>query len=83
MGRPRGVPTKRKELRLEARQVEILEALIATATMGKPSLVSLVRQAVDDFLDHQLRQPGVREKVEGHLREGRRVVNLHEVRTDT
>ena len=82
MGRPRGAPTKRKEFRLEARQVEMLEALIATASLGKPTLVSLIRQAVDEFIAQGLKKPEVRERVERHLKEHRRVVNLHEVRND-
>lgn len=80
MGRPRGVPTTRKEFRLEARQVEYLEALIATAPLGKPPFVSLVRQAVDEFISRKLRRAGVREQVERYLKQGRQVVNLHAVR---
>ncbi len=83
MGRPRGAPTTRKEFRLEARQIELVEALIATSSLGKPTLVSLMRQAVDEFIDREIKKPGVRERVEGHLKETKRVVNLHEVRKDS
>lgn len=82
MGRPRGVPTKRKEFRLEARQVEYLEALIATAPLGKPTLVSLVRQAVDEFTSRELMKAGVRDQVQRYFKERRKVVNLHEVRKE-
>ena len=82
MGRPRGVPTTRKEFRLEPRQIDHLEALIATAALGKPPLVSLVRQAVDEFVARELLKAGVREQVERYLKERRRVVNLHEVRKE-
>lgn len=82
MGRPRGVPTTRKEFRLEARQLEYLEALIATASLGKPPLVSLVRQAVDDFIARELAKPGVRPEVEHYLKNHRRVVNLRDVRKE-
>ncbi len=80
MGRPRGVPTTRKEFRLEARQVEHLEALIATAPLGKPTFVSLIRQAVDEFVSRELTRAGVREQVESYLKQSGRVVNLHQVR---
>lgn len=81
-GRPRGVATARKEFRLEPRQVESLEALQQAAPLGRPSLVSLVRQAVDQFVDRQMTQPEVRERVERYYNERRRVVNLHEVRKE-
>lgn len=70
----------RKEFRLEPRQIEHLEALIATASLGKPPLVSLIRQAVDEFISSELLKSGVRERVERYLKERGRVVNLHEVR---
>jgi len=82
MGRPRGTPTTRKEFRLEARQVELLEALIATATLGKPSMVSLARQAVDQFIAREIAKPGARERLEAYLNERRKVVRLHDVRKD-
>lgn len=82
MGRPPGVPTKRKEARLTAQQVETLEALRATSDLGPPSFVSLVRQAVDQFIDRQLAKPEVRERIENYHKEHRRVVNLHEVRKE-
>ena len=79
MGRPRGAVTTRKEFRLEARQVEYLEAFIATASLGKPTLVSVVRQAVDQFIARELKNPEVRDQMERYFKENRRVVNLHEV----
>lgn len=82
MGRPRGVPTSRKEVRLEARQVEYLDALIATAGLGKPTFVSLVRQAVDDLIDRELSKAAVRSQVERHLNERRGIVKLREVHND-
>ena len=69
MGRPPGKPTARKEFRLEARQLGYLEALIATATLGRPSFVSLVRQAVDEFISRELEMPDVRSRVDRYLRE--------------
>jgi hypothetical protein len=83
MGRPRGVPTTRKEFRLEARQVEYFEALRETAALGKPSLVSLARQAVDEFITRELAKRDVRSRVERYLNEHRKIVKLHEVRKDT
>jgi hypothetical protein len=80
MGRPPGVATARKEVRLEARQVDQLEALIATAPLGKPSFVSLVRQAVDELIVREFARPGVRNQVEKYLKERRGIVNLTEVR---
>lgn len=82
MGRPRGVPTERKEFRLEARQVQYLEALIATATLGKPTLVSLVRQAVDDLIKREVAKPDVRARVESFLRQRRKVVNLRDLKRE-
>lgn len=82
MGRPKGVPTTRKEFRLEDRQVELLEALRVTATLGTPPLVSLVRQAVDQFISREMGKPEVRERVEVYLNERRKVVNLREVGKD-
>ncbi len=82
MARPRGVPTQRKEFRLEARQVEYLEAFIATAPLGTPPLVSLVRQALDEFIKRELSKPDVRARVEGFLRQRRKVVNLRDVKKD-
>lgn len=79
MGRPKGVSTTRKEFRLEDRQVEMLEALQVTASLGTPPLVSLVRQAVDQFLARELAKPEVRERVEAYLKERRKVVTLREV----
>lgn len=79
MGRPRGAPTRRKEFRLEERQVEYLEALIEVAPIGKPTLVSIIRQAVDDFIALELSKPDVRQRVDRILREQRKVVNLHDV----
>jgi hypothetical protein len=81
MGRPRGVPTSRKEFRLESRQVECLEALIATAPLGRPPMVSLVRQAVDNLIAQEFAKPGVKAQVEKYLN-ARKVVNLREVRRD-
>jgi hypothetical protein len=83
MGRPQGVPTARKEFRLEARQVDQLEALIATSPLGKPSFVSLVRQAVDEFIVREFARSGVRAQVEKYLKERRGIVNLREVRKKT
>ena len=68
MARPRGTQTARKEFRLEATQVEQLEGLIETAPLGRPTLVSLVRQAVDEFICRELAKPGVREQVEAFVR---------------
>lgn len=82
MGRPRGVATVRKETRLEPRQIEYLEALIATAALGKPSFISLVRQAVDDLINRELTKPGVRAQVEQYLKARRKVVDLHQLRKD-
>ena len=82
MGRPKGAPTSRKEFRLEDRQIEFLEALRVTATLGTPPLVSIVRQAVDAFIDREMAKPDVRERVESYLRERRKVVNLREVGKD-
>jgi len=82
MGRPRGAPTKRKEFRLEARQVEYLEALIATAPLGRPTLVSIIRQAVDDFIRRELSKPEVKARVERTLKDRRKVVNLRDVKRD-
>jgi hypothetical protein len=79
MGRPRGAPTTRKEFRLEARQVQYLEALIATASLGKPTLVSLIRQAVDDLISRELAKPAVKSGVEIFMKRHGSVVNLHEV----
>lgn len=81
-GRPRGVATTRKDFKLEPRQIESLEALQETASLGRPSLVSLVRQAVDLFVEREMMKPEVRERVERYYNEHRRVVNLHEVRKE-
>ena len=82
MGRSKGVPTTRKEFRLEDRQVELLEALRSTASLGTPPLVSLVRQAVDQFVAREMAQRDVRERVNAYLDERRKVVNLREVGKD-
>jgi len=82
MGRPKGVPTTRKEFRLEDRQVELLDALRVTASLGTPSLVSLVRQAVDQFIAREMAKPDVRERVDAYLNERRKVVPLREVGKD-
>jgi hypothetical protein len=67
-------------MRLENRQIQLLDALIATAPLGKPTFISLVRQAVDEFLAAELAKPGVQTKVDKYLHEHRRVVNLREVK---
>jgi hypothetical protein len=67
---------------LETRQIEFLDALIETAQRGKPTLVSLIRQAVDDFISGELARPGVRAQVEKYLKERRNVITLREVKTD-
>lgn len=82
MGRPKGVPTTRKEFRLEDRQVELLDALRVTASLGTPPLVSLVRQAVDQFIYREMAKPDVRERVDDYLNERRKVVPLREVGKD-
>lgn len=82
MGRPKGAPTTRKEFRLEDRQIELLEALRVTATLGTPSLVSLVRQAVDQFLGHEMAKSEIRNRVDAYLNERRKVVSLREVGKD-
>jgi hypothetical protein len=79
MGRPKGAPTRRKEFRLEDRQVELLEALRVTAPLGTPPLVSIVRQAVEQFISREMAKPEVRERVDAYLNERRKVVNLREV----
>ena len=83
MGRPRGAPTTRKEFRLETWQVQQLEALKAAAPLGEPSLVSLVRQAVSEFISREMAKPHVRTAVDAHLKQKRRVVILSEVRNET
>lgn len=84
MARHKGIPTGRKEARLETRQIDYLEALIATAPLGKPSYVSLVRQAVDDFIDRQiLSKREVRQQVESYLRDTGKVVALRGVKKDS
>jgi hypothetical protein len=79
MGRPRGAPTTRKEFRLEARQVQYLEALIATAPLGTPTLVSLIRQAVDELISRELAKPGVKNEVEIFMKRHGSVVKLQEI----
>ena len=76
MARP---PCSRKDLWLEDRQIEQLEALAMAASIGKPSFVSLVRQALDQFISHQLSNSATKEEVERYLRT-KRVVGLHEVK---
>jgi len=77
MGRPRGVPTTRKEFRLEDKQLEQLEALRAVAPYGEPSLVSLVRQAIDEFISKALANVDTHARVERYLRTHQRVASLH------
>jgi hypothetical protein len=72
------VPTRRKEFRLEERQLLHLEALIEAAPLGKPSLTSVVRQAVQQFIDKQLEDREVRERVERIVGQRPRVVRLPE-----
>jgi len=82
MGRRKGVPTTRKEFRLEDRQIEFLEALRMTAPLGTPPLVSILRQAVDEFIAREIAKPGVKERVDSFVNERRKVVNLREVGKD-
>lgn len=76
MPRQRGAPTRRKEFRLEERQIVYLEALIEAAPLGKPSLTSVVRQAVQLFIDKQLEDREVRTRVERIVGQRPRVVRL-------
>jgi len=76
MPRPPGAPTRRKEFRLEERQLIFLDALIEAAPLGKPSLTSVVRQAVQQFIDNQLKDREVRERVERIVGQRPRVVRL-------
>ena len=82
MSRRKGAPTSRKEFRLEDRQIELLEALGVTAPLGTPPLVSIVRQAVDQFIAREMAKPDVKERVDAYLSERRKVVNLREVGKD-
>jgi hypothetical protein len=86
-GRPRGGPggvplSKKRDLQLEVRQVQLLDALIATAPIGTPTFTSLIRQAVNMFLDAKLAEPGVQTKVDKYLKAHRRVANLRDVNQD-
>ena len=62
--------------------MEYLEALIATAPLGRPTLVSIIRQAVDDFIRRELSKPEVKARVERTLKDRRKVVNLRDVKRD-
>jgi len=77
-GRPKGPPKDNKLIGLETRQIQYLKALCAI-TRGKPPFNSLVRDAVDFYLDAEMAKPGVRRDVEEHLGKNRRTV-LHEVK---
>lgn len=77
-GRPPGPPKLRKDLQLEQRQIECLEALRATALLGQPSFVSLVRQAVDQFITSALADDATRARVEAYLGNGK-IVKLRDV----
>jgi hypothetical protein len=79
MGRPAGPPSTRKEIWIEDRQIEQLEALRAVSPLGKPPFASMVRQALEDFITHQLSNSDTRQEVEGYLKKRHGVVNLQKV----
>jgi hypothetical protein len=79
--RPRGAPTRRKEFRLDERQIQYLEALIEAAPLGKPTLTSVVRQAVQQFIDRQLEDREVRGRVERIIGQRPRIVRLNDTKT--
>jgi hypothetical protein len=76
-GRPKGPPKERKEFQLESSQVRYLEAIRASSPIGDPSMVSLVRQAVTEFVKRQMEVPEMKEKVDAYLG---RVVKLTDVK---
>lgn len=71
-GRPRGAPAQSMQLDLEVRQVQYLNAFRAISTLGTPTFISLVRQALDKFIAAELAKPGVRAAVEQNLGKSRR-----------
>ena len=78
MARPSGLPSTRKEMCLEDRQIEYLEALRSVSPIGKPSFTSLVKQALDEFIYRQLSNAETKEQVERH-RKTNRVVSIRKV----
>ncbi len=78
MGRPLGPPCTRKDMWLENRQIEHLEALAATSSLGKPPFTALVKQALEEFIRNQLDDAATRERVEHYLKSNR-VVKLRKV----
>ena len=73
---------KRVEVHFRPQQVALLEGLQATAQRGTPTMMSLILQAVDEFIARELRQPGVQSAVDKYLGEHRKVVNLREVKDE-
>jgi hypothetical protein len=71
-GRPGGPLKEAKLIEIELRQIQYLNALIETSTLGRPSFTSLVRQAIDMYIAAQLAKPDVRTAVEGYLGRTRR-----------
>jgi hypothetical protein len=51
VGRLKGPPKRRRDLHLEERQIEKLEAFRAVAPFGAPPFVVIVRRAVDFFIE--------------------------------
>ena len=76
--RPPRTPKSRKDIRLEDRQIAYLEALQAIAPYGPPSFTSLVKQAVEEFINRQLANKDITQKVDAVLNTNR-VVKLHQV----
>jgi hypothetical protein len=58
--------------------VEVLNAFVATADMGEPTFVSLVRQAIDEFIARKMASAETKAQVEAHLKQ-RKIVTLREV----
>jgi hypothetical protein len=71
-GRPGGPLKEAKLIELELRQIQYLNALIETSTLGRPPFTTLVRQAIDMYIAVQLAKPDIRAAVEEYLGRNRR-----------
>jgi hypothetical protein len=79
MARPKGAPKTAKEINLEDRQIQAIEALRLIAPFGKPDFSVVVRAAIDSYLQAEISKmsPEVRARFDRIIRgAATRVVSL-------
>jgi hypothetical protein len=69
-----GKPKRARHLNIAEEQYETLVTLADLSEDGAPSISSMIRRAIEEYIERRLEKvPGLREKVEARLNRGKLV----------